>query len=211
MHPPYLRDKARTLRAERRLTIDEIAERLALSRTTIFHWVRDLPIERPTRQSDAQRRGTAAMVAGSKARRDAAYALGVEEWPLLREDRLVRDFACLYLAEGFKRNRNRVAIGNSDAGVLRLAERALARFTAHPRRYSIQYHADQDVDELREWWAAELSIEPVAIRCQPEPNSGGLAGRPWRSAHGVRAVAVGETLQPARLGGWMDGLRREWV
>lgn len=35
------------MRTERRLTIDEIAERLALSRSTIYHWLRDLPpIER---------------------------------------------------------------------------------------------------------------------------------------------------------------------
>jgi DNA-binding XRE family transcriptional regulator len=34
-HPAYLREKARSMRIERRLTIDELAERLALSRTTI--------------------------------------------------------------------------------------------------------------------------------------------------------------------------------
>jgi len=43
-HPNYLREKARELRARRALTIDELAERLALSRSTIYYWVRDLPI-----------------------------------------------------------------------------------------------------------------------------------------------------------------------
>ncbi|MEA2202107.1 MAG: hypothetical protein QOI89_2703 [Solirubrobacteraceae bacterium] len=32
------------MRVERRLTIDQIAERLALPRSTIYYWVRDLPI-----------------------------------------------------------------------------------------------------------------------------------------------------------------------
>ena len=32
------------MRVERQLTIDELAERLALSRSTIYYWVRDLPI-----------------------------------------------------------------------------------------------------------------------------------------------------------------------
>ncbi|HSZ06147.1 MAG TPA: helix-turn-helix domain-containing protein [Solirubrobacteraceae bacterium] len=32
------------MRIERQLTIDELAERLALSRSTIYYWVRDLPI-----------------------------------------------------------------------------------------------------------------------------------------------------------------------
>ncbi len=32
------------MRIERQFTIDELAERLALSRSTIYYWVRDLPI-----------------------------------------------------------------------------------------------------------------------------------------------------------------------
>jgi len=47
-YPPYLREKARSLRRERKLTIDQLAERLALPRTTIYYWVRDLPIPRDT-------------------------------------------------------------------------------------------------------------------------------------------------------------------
>src|SRR6204780_1064845 len=43
-HATYLREKARSMRVERQLTIDELAERLALSRSTIYYWVRDLPI-----------------------------------------------------------------------------------------------------------------------------------------------------------------------
>jgi hypothetical protein len=35
MHPAYLREKARELRRHRRLTIDELADCLALPRTTI--------------------------------------------------------------------------------------------------------------------------------------------------------------------------------
>jgi hypothetical protein len=41
-HPAYLREKARELRTERRLSLLEIAERLALPKTTIFYWIRDL-------------------------------------------------------------------------------------------------------------------------------------------------------------------------
>jgi transcriptional regulator with XRE-family HTH domain len=35
-HAPYLREKARALRIERKFTIDELADRLALSRSTIY-------------------------------------------------------------------------------------------------------------------------------------------------------------------------------
>lgn len=36
-YPPYLKEKARTLRRERNMTIDDLAERLALSRSTIYY------------------------------------------------------------------------------------------------------------------------------------------------------------------------------
>jgi DNA-binding XRE family transcriptional regulator len=39
----YIREKARQLRAEKKLTIDELAERFAISRTTIYYWVKDVP------------------------------------------------------------------------------------------------------------------------------------------------------------------------
>ena len=57
-HPAYLREKMRRLRTERKLTIDELAERLALSRSTIYYWVRDLPIDHAGRANAGQRKGT---------------------------------------------------------------------------------------------------------------------------------------------------------
>jgi hypothetical protein len=48
-YPAYVREKARELRIERRLSIVEIAERLALPKTTVFYWVRDIPLGRPRR------------------------------------------------------------------------------------------------------------------------------------------------------------------
>jgi transposase len=47
-YPAYVREKARKLRVEKHLSIDEIAERLVLPKTTIYGWVRDLPLEAPT-------------------------------------------------------------------------------------------------------------------------------------------------------------------
>ena len=42
-HPAYLREKARELRTKKKLSLIEIAERLALPKTTVFYWIKDLP------------------------------------------------------------------------------------------------------------------------------------------------------------------------
>jgi hypothetical protein len=144
-HAAYIREKARAMRIERQFTIDELAERLALPRTTIYYWVRDLPI--PGSGS-----GTG--------------------WP-------------------------------ADA-------LWLSRLTEARLRFSLQYHADQDLDELCKFWGGTLDVEPDTIKLQRKSNSNQLAGRQWRSRHGVIAVRVPDTLLRARLQAWMDQLRAEW-
>ena len=85
---------------------------------------------------------------------------------LVGADRILfRDFVCLYLAEGYKRNRNVVEVCNSDPAVVRLCDEWLRRLSSKPRHHSIQYHADQDLDELRRFWAAELGIDPGRSAC----------------------------------------------
>src|SRR3954453_19851084 len=144
-HPEYIREKARQMRTERDLTIDEIAERLAISRQTIFHWVRDLPMRRPRRATPGNfgsPRTTNAL--SFKRLRDAAYEQGWEQFDSLIEDRTFRDFVCMYVGEGSKRSRNNVPLCNSDPSVVVLGDRWLRRLSHRPVKYSLQYHADQD-------------------------------------------------------------------
>jgi transposase len=71
-HPAYLRERARSLRVRRALTIDELAAQLALSRSTIYYWVSELPIERKGRANAGQRRGNRAMRRRYQLLREAA-------------------------------------------------------------------------------------------------------------------------------------------
>ena len=119
-YPAYIREKARWMRVERRLTIDQIAERLAVSRTTVYYWIRDLPapveVTHSGRRQAARRKATRAMQRTYRLRQEAAYREGLATFETLSADVTFRDFVCLYLAEGYKRNRNRVAIGNFGPG-----------------------------------------------------------------------------------------------
>jgi hypothetical protein len=212
LYPAYIRDKAREMRTQRNLSVDEIAERLALPRTTVFYWVRDLPIDRSARpQTLAQLNGTLAMQEKYRRRREAAYAEGRASFDELAVDPSFRDFVCLYLAEGYKRHRNYVSVCNSDPAVVVLCNTWLQRVATGKLEYWVQYHADQDLDELRRFWGAQLDIPPERVRMQRKSNSNQLAGRTWRSVHGVLTVRVCDTLLRAKLQGWMDRLRESWL
>jgi hypothetical protein len=209
-YPAYVREKARELRVERRLSIVEIAERLSLPKTTIFYWVRDLPLGRPRR--DNPHAGTRAMQRTWRARRERAYEEGRESFPTLcAGDVTFRDFVCMYIGEGFKRNRNRVSIANSDPHVVLLATRWLRALSRNKVRFSLQYHADQNLRKLREFWAATLGVDPQEIRVQRKSNSGQLGGRHWRSRYGVLTATTCDTLLRAQLQAWMDCVQKEWV
>jgi hypothetical protein len=193
------------------LSLDEIAERLALPKSTVYYWIVDLPLARPRRWSAGQRKGNRAMQNKWRALRDAAYAQGVSEWDELIKLPTFRDFVVLYIAEGYKRNRNRVSIGNSDERVVALSAGWLRRLTTKKLWFAAQYHADQDMEELRSSWAWVVAADASAIRLQRKSNSGHLDGRVWRSKHGVLTVGVDDTLLRARLQAWIDRIREDWA
>jgi transposase-like protein len=211
-HPEYIRAKAVELRTERNLSIDEIAERLALPRTTVFYWLRDFPIDRSTRpRTLAQLNGSIAMQAKYRRLREAAYEEGRAQFDELALDASFRDFVCLYIAEGYKRNRNTVSVCNSDPAVVVLCNAWICRLSTKTADYWVQYHADQDLDELQRYWGERLHIAPERVATQRKSNSGQLSGRTWRSVHGVLTIRVGDTLLRARLQAWIDRLRESWL
>lgn len=213
-HATYLREKARQMRRDRGMTIDELSDRLGLSRSTIYHWVRDLPVERKDFNSTplARARGVAAHANRTKhARlRAEAYERGRAEFADLAKEPTFTDFVCMYIGEGYKRSRHTVSICNSDPAVVKLGDHWIRRFGKNPVRYSVQYHADQDLAELQAHWAALFGIVPDEIKMKRKSNSNGLTGRTWRCKWGVLDVACHDTLFRARLGGWMDELRSSW-
>jgi hypothetical protein len=210
-YPAYVREKARQLRLEKHLSVDEIAARLSLPKTTIYYWIRDLPLGRPRRANPGQRRGTRSMQRSYALRRAAAYLQGRIEFDDLIEEPTFRDFVCLYMAEGYKRSRNKVGVCNSDPAIVALCANWVRRFARNPVRYSIQYHADQDLEDIQRFWARRLGVRPNEIRLQRKSNSGRLTGRTWRSRYGVLNVTVGDTLLRARLEAWMHSLQEQWL
>ena len=200
------------MRVERNFTIDQISERLALSRTTIYHWVRDLPIERSAdRQSAGQRKRSARNVERCRLKRQEAYEQGAAEFASLAQDPTFRDFVCMYIGEGYKRDRNRVALANSDPVVVSLAARWISALADNKLDYSVQFHADQDPAWLQRFWAFRLGTSPEMVRLQRKSNSNHLTGRTWRCRYGVFTVGASDTRLRARLQGWMEAAKYRWT
>jgi hypothetical protein len=166
--------------------------------------VRDLPLGRSSRGSRGERRVYREL-------REAAYTQGRAEYAQLTAIPTFTDFVCLYMAEGSKRQRNAVAIGNSDPGVVALSTRWLRRFSRNPVRFALQYHADQDLAELTHFWAGVVGVDPSEIALQRKSNSNQLRRRTWRSRYGVLTVRACDTLFRSRLQAWMDCLRQSWL
>ena len=160
----HIRDKAVRLRTEQKMTLDEITERLSLPRTTIFSWIKDIPIPTTEKQTEAQRRKHELNRARYAVLRENAYQQGLAEAPELFRDLTFRDFVVLYMAEGTKRQRNTVAFVNSNANMVRLAHQWIKYFTQNKLDYGIQYHVDHNEDELKEYWAGILAIQPAIIK-----------------------------------------------
>jgi transposase-like protein len=206
-YPAYIREKALQLRAEQKLTIDEIAERLAISRTTAYEWVGHLPV--PRRENPLP--GTLAMQARYRRIREAAYEQGRNEYASLSRDPTFRDFVTLFIAEGTKRNRNTIAVANSDPAIIVVCVAWLRRLTERQLGYAVQVHEDQDLDAVRSFWSRFTGAAPDEIRLQRKTNSGRMKGRNWRSEHGVLTVRCHDTCLRARMQAWMDALRSEWL
>jgi hypothetical protein len=79
-----------------------------------------------------------------------------------------------------------VRIANSDERIIALAAGWLAALSDRPLRCSVQYHADQDLTELRDYWGDVLGIDGATISVLRKSNSSQLKGR------------------------WIDRLRQDW-
>ena len=170
-YPSYIREKALRLRTEQGLTIDEIAERLAISRTTAYAWVGHLPV--PRRENPLP--GTRAMQARYARIRADAYEQGRAEYAQLAEDPTFRDFVTLFIAEGTKRSRNTVAVANSDPAVIVACVSWLRRLTQKTLGFAVQIHEDR-----------------TSTRCACSGH-GTRGRRPTRSAFSARRTAAGST------------------
>jgi hypothetical protein len=217
----HLRAKARELR-QQGYTLPEIIEFLKMPRSTVFGWIRDIEVaiqrmsltsNQTPKQVQARLKAAEANKRNAAAKRDVFYQRGLAEAPELFQNPLFRDFIVLYMAEGFKRDKNVVEIANSDTAALILSQYWILQFR-NPNgkiHYRIQIHVDQDEARIKQHWSEQLDVPVEQIVVMRKSNSNQLTGRKFRSQYGVMSIRVSDTYFRARLEAWLDYLKKQWM
>lgn len=212
--PDYVKEKAIKLRVEKKLTDSEIAEMLSVSIGKVSEWLKDYPA-RPREKVRTPAQLDADQLARDRAaaKRQEAYDEGWEQAPELFKDIVFHHFICMYLAEGYKKSRNDVAIANSDPDIMTMAHYFMKLY-ANPENtmeYRIQIHIDQDEDEIKQFWGDLMDICPDEVKTMRKSNSGKLSGRNWCSQYGVLTIRIGDTTFRSKLEAWIDYLKKQWL
>src|SRR3974377_1978584 len=169
---PGMRIEAERLRRDEGLSYNEIAARLGLSKSTLSHWLRDIPLRpelaallqsrlRANRAEFAERAWPINRQRYAEARAKA-YCAGAERVAASPKSAEVSELALamLYLGEGSKSG-NRVQMANTDARIVRyfvqellkLYDIGLDRLTY---RLNLVEAARAREDDFKRWWSNEL-------------------------------------------------------
>jgi hypothetical protein len=227
-HSRYLREMARLMRVQRQLSVDQLAKRLALPRSTIYYWIRDLPLgeasaaEPRARSRDGRAAGLRTGAAGgdgggrgggarvARPKRAGAYGQALRSYDDLAAQPTFRDFVCVYIADGYKRDRRRVAVASADPDVIRLAHRWIWRLTDKSPALTVRYAREQSREELRRFWSEAVGEELESIRARR--GSAEELQHAWsaRPLHGVLTLTVDDSVLRARMQAWMRRARESW-
>jgi hypothetical protein len=211
-HSRYLREMARLMRVQRQLSVDQLAKRLALPRSTVYYWVRDLPLRERTggARPAGSTRARAGGVRVARPRRAGAYESALSSYDDLIEQPTFGDFLCIYIAEGYKRDRRTVALANADPAVMRLAHRWIWRLTDKSPSLSVRHASDQSREELRRFWSEAVGEEARSIRARRVSETELAHAWGARPLHGVLTVSVDDGVLRARMQAWMRRTRERW-
>lgn len=208
------RQEAERLRREEGLSYNEIAARTNVSKSTLSHWLRDVPLQpdqvaRLQDRLQANRAGFAARAwpvnRERHARaRQAAYDAGAAVVAYLPDEPAVHElaFAMLYLGEGLK-SANCVQLGSTSPAIMRYTLWALREiYGISDERIKCRVHlvarAEASEQQFVAWWAQQLDIPQPKFQktvYDRRPRSMDLTDE----YHGVCIIRVQDTDLQQRL------------
>ena len=209
-------DEVRKLRQDGK-SLNEICQVTGASRATAYGWIKDMPvplvdgIDIRTRAKNSKywsqetiKKRVEAFQKGWADKRQTAYETGKQEAEELLRDRHIRDFVCLYIGEGSKKQRGTVSVVNTDPKIICLCAKVLGRYTNQKMWYRL-FCSEEEKDKLMKFWSEVLGLETGMIRFQLKKQ---VSKR--RAEYGLVSVGTSDTYFRSRLQAWMDRIREDW-
>jgi hypothetical protein len=166
-------EKARALRLENR-TLQEIADILGVSKSSVSLWCRDIEIE-VRRRAVVSRRPHGQHVA-KLAQIDACNSAGVERIGLLSDAAFLAAGTALYAGEGSKGD-GKVLFANTDSRMIAFFVAWLRRFFTVDEsrlRVRVYLHEGLDIDRAEQFWAEVAQVPRTQFtapyRAVPDPS-----------------------------------------
>jgi len=204
----HIRIKARKLRQQKK-SIDEISNNLHLPRTTIYYWVKDIPLNREVKIN--VKKAAAANKKKWELIRNDWYQTMYKNATEVLENRIIRDFIVMYMAEGYKRNRNAVGVCNSDPKIIAFCCKALRILSDHPFYCEVTSYPDLETEKLKHFWGNITGLPLEEIRIYLKQAAGNLKGRNHRLEYGTAAIRMGNTKLKMEINALIDYTKETWI
>lgn len=213
-----LRTKAVRLR-ENGHTLPEICERLQVSKSTAWYWIRDVELKRPNAFLGKTKRSNkkAALKAAEAHRRNSRkrHEENAEEarrlwYAGLRDDEEFKLFMMLYIAEGIRKDPKSYGITNTDPHVIVFAHKMMKRLNANNRdiRLDLSMTDTFDQEKAMGFWKGLLGAE-YTVHVYIRKAYGDLSHRNWVSKFGILRLRVYDSYVKTRIDTWMDLFKHE--
>lgn len=210
-HSPEVISEVRRLRRERSLTLDQLADRFSIPRSTIQRWIADLShgeVGVSGLDQEARKQGNLRMRENRRELRRWAYVEGLETYLAFREASGFREFVTLCLSASGRLGSGVISCTSADPALIANQVRWFDLLGANEPRFRLRSLAGADPVRCRDAWADGLGVEPDRIKIRASlPGSG---PDPAVAPIGVMTVRVEDRLLCRVVEACGDCLRDEW-
>lgn len=196
------------------LSYKEIRERIAVSKSTLSKWLKDIELTadqklRLTRLQATAYLGAKIIQARSAARHKAIREAAAEELPLLIADPMFISGLMLYWAEGDKRS-GRIQFSNSDPDMIKLMMRWLRKYFNVPEqkfRIGLFLHTLHVRDNCLEFWSDVTGVALAQFN-KPYIKPTIFSNRKNRLYEGTCVIKINSRDLLSKILGWLDGIKK---
>jgi len=210
------RGRARDLRKQG-ISINEIHQKLGVSKGSVSVWVRDIELTRAQRQElskkghtkDAIEKRRISRLKNENRRRQKYIDSGVKEISFISKKELFYIGIALYWAEGAKRNRGSLQFTNSDPRMIQIMMRFFRDFCSVPQdkfRGHIHLHPHLDNKKAEVYWSEISGIPKKQLFKTSKPNNRASKNKKDTLPYGTFAIYVCDTSKYLQMMGWIEGV-----